>query len=202
MYIAHPASGLTGAYLTRKVWDNKQLSNAEKGVLYSSSIISASLPDFDLILSILTKTEHRNYITHTPFPYIVLTILILTLILIVKSPKTKTFLKSLVFLFCMGIFIHMVTDTIAAPMMLLYPFSKQETIILSLDPLFHTENLILQYFSTPLILSIELFFILSALYILLAKLRGNHLIFKYTSLTFAILSIIALGGTIFFLLIS
>lgn len=95
----------------------------------------------------------------------------------------------------------MLTDIVAAPIIFLYPFSNLPVRVGNLAPLISTDNLILQYLTTPIFLVTELLFLITALYILFTKLRSNKQIFKYSSLTLAILSIIAFAGTTFFLLV-
>lgn len=202
MFLAHPASGLTIAYATRKLWDKKDFSTKEKAYLFSSAIITASLPDFDLIYSLLTASEHRSYITHTPCIYIIASLAIFLTSFLVQNMARRRFIRSLAFIFLLGTMLHMVTDTFASSIMVLYPFSRIEIVTLKLNPILQEDKLILQFLSTPLLLGIEIFFLVSALFILFLKLKRDKKIFAYSSLTLALLSIMSFGGTLFFLLIS
>ena len=199
MYLAHPASGLTAAYLTRKIW-NKGLDTKEQALLYSSSIITATLPDFDVFYSIYKNIEnHRYYITHKPIFYLGITLGIVFLSFLL-SGKRKKFVRAFSFIFFLGTLVHILTDSIAGTMMFLYPLSSKIFTLTSVDPIINTHNNVLAYLATPKLILLELSIILSALYILLAKLRKDVIIFRYASITLALFSIMVINGVTFFIL--
>ena len=200
MYLAHPASGLTAAYLTRKVW-NKGLNSKEQALLYASSIITATLPDFDVFYSIYKGIEnHRYYITHKPLFYLAITGVIL-LISYLWNSKWSRVLRSFSFLFFLTTFVHILTDSIAGTMMFFYPFSDTIYRYTNVNSIFNVDNNILEYLTTPKLLLIELAFIVPVLYILFKKLKKDPVIFKWTSITFAIFSIMVFTGVIFFIIV-
>lgn len=201
MFIAHGSSGLTIAYLTKKIWDKEIFTSKEKALLFSSSIISAELPDFDLAYTVLDGfSHHHSYITHVPLPYITISLLIFCISFIFKDKKRK-FIQSFSFIFFITTFLHMITDSFAGQIRFFFPLSKKGFTLFTISSLIRTPNIILAYFATPLFSLIELSSISSALFILFHRLKNNKMIFTYTSLTLLISSIIAITATILLIIL-
>lgn len=201
MFIAHSSSGLTITYLTRKIWSKEIFTSKEKALLFSSSIILSELPDLDLAYAVFDGfSSHHSYITHVPLLYIVISLLIFCISFIFKDKKRK-FIQSFSFIFFITTLLHMITDSFAGQMRLLYPLSNKGFTLFNISSLIHTSNIIIGYFTTPVFSFIELSFTSSALFILFQRLRNNKTIFAYTSLTLLISSIIAITATILFIIL-
>ncbi len=195
MFLAHGPAGLVTAYLTKKIWKNENFSDIEQAILYSSSIITGVLPDFDLAYAPFTNNiHHHSFITHKPLIYIILSIILFSSSYLFKNKQR--FIKSFSFIFLSTTIIHILTDSLADDMQLFYPFLNNTYRIFYASPLINTNNSIINYFTTPIYLIIEIIFILSALFITFFKLRSNKIVYKYTSISLIIIGIIALISTI------
>ncbi|MDD3647610.1 MAG: metal-dependent hydrolase [Candidatus Dojkabacteria bacterium] len=194
MFLAHPASGLTTAYVTRRLWDREEYSQKQRTLLYSGAIVSAYIPDFDIAYAALHGLEnHRYYITHTPFLYILITLSLLLLSILLKS-KSRIILRSFAFLFLTSTLTHIFTDMLGGTMRLLYPFSEQIFTFFKVNPILEIHNKIGRYLFTPIFGLSELFWIVSAFYILFRKINREEVIFRLLLLIMAISCIIVLAS--------
>ncbi|WP_037037402.1 metal-dependent hydrolase [Pseudovibrio sp. JE062] len=115
MFIAHlPAGYLLGKAATRQLnLKSRQL------VLWTS--IGSILPDADMLYFYLIdnqSTHHRHYFSHWPITWLML----LALSAILLSRKSR--LGVALFGVSIGGLLHMVLDSVAAPVFWLAPFSK------------------------------------------------------------------------------
>ncbi len=201
MLLAHGPLGLTTAYATKKLWNKDFYTSTDKAFLFSLSQVSAILPDLDLAYAIFDtyKTSHHSYITHTPLPYLIIAITLYISSIFIKG-KMKRILRSLNFIFILNIIGHLLTDSVVCKIRLLYPFSNREFFFFNVSPIVKTNNQLLSYFLTPGFIILESSIIITSLFILL-KLKKDNKIFFFTSLTYSIISIIALLMTLLFLLL-
>ena len=188
MIFAHPFSDIVVTKVLEPLW-KRGLTKRQELIVWVTGIVSTIFPDVDLAYAILTRENHRFLVTHTFLPYVLLAgvVLILTFVLSKKllsfgkdflAPK---FIRLLVPIMLIGISLHLVTDTLGAPVRLLYPFSNQEFIFLPINSFLHSSNLnvILRYYTTPLFFAIELFWISFGSYIVYKKTNTSLYIKKY-----------------------
>ncbi len=124
MYFTH---SLVGAVAQRFVIDkvDKKFTEKEKRVLWIVGITASVLPDFDLVYSALNQmTNHRDFITHGIFIYLVISLLLYFLSL-TKDKKEfgREFFKTLALCFSIGIMTHFLMDFIVGGIVFLAPFS-------------------------------------------------------------------------------
>ncbi|MBU0976768.1 MAG: metal-dependent hydrolase [Patescibacteria group bacterium] len=183
MFLAHPASGLTTAYFSRKLWDRKEYSPKQRSLLYSSSIVSAFLPDLDIAYAALHGLEnHRNYITHTPVLYLSIAITLFLSALFFK-PKFKHLVTSFAILFLISTMTHIITDALGGTMRLFYPLSNESFPLFSVNPIVNVHDKIINYLLTPVFGLLELLWLVSSFYILLFRLNRHQIQFKLLLLT-------------------
>lgn len=199
MFLAHGPLGLTTAYATKKFWDKKYYTSTDRAFLYSFSQISAILPDIDLVYAIFdtNKISHHSYITHTPLPYLILAIVIFIASILLKG-KIRDILRSIDLILIPNIFLHLLSDSIVSKIKLLFPLSNREFCFFHESPIIKTDNVIFSYFLTPALIILESSIIITSLFVL-SQLRKDRKIFLYTSLTYLIISIIALLMILLFL---
>ncbi|MBN2015762.1 metal-dependent hydrolase [Candidatus Dojkabacteria bacterium] len=199
MFLSHGAAGFTTAYLTRKVWEKKDYSDLEKSLLYSSSIITGVLPDFDLAYAFFNGgSHHHDYITHRPILYIAIAIILLGFTFFIKSRRRKLLL-SFIFIMLMTTLTHLIFDAFAGHVKLFYPFSDKMIAVMEVSPFIETDNLVLQLLTTPFYFALEILFLVASILILSNKLKKNKQVFILPSITLVFISIIASSLT--FLLI-
>jgi membrane-bound metal-dependent hydrolase YbcI (DUF457 family) len=194
VFLSHGAAGLVTSYITKSIWDKKEYNSKDKALLYSGSIITAVLPDLDLAYAIFDDTSHHEYITHKPFIYVITASLLFGLSFILKNKKRKL-LRSYSFLFISVILVHILLDAFGSKMAFFYPFSKKTYSFFSISPLITTNNIVLQFMTTPICIALEILLLTSAVIILLKFKREDRLIYKFASITFGVVSIIALIAT-------
>jgi len=116
MMIAHLPAGYIVAQTSAK---NQYLSY--RTILFAA-LLGSAFPDLDMIYFYLVdnrQTHHHNYITHWPLVYLAT---LLTALSLVKFGQ-ETLGKFLIW-FSVAALLHMVLDSVAAPMMWLAPFSN------------------------------------------------------------------------------
>jgi hypothetical protein len=124
MYFTH---SLLGAVAQRFVIDKveKKFTERENQVLWFVGITASVLPDFDLVYSALNQMlNHRNFITHGIFIYLILSLL-LYLLSFAKDKKEfgRKFFKTLALSFFIGILVHFLMDFIVGGVVFLAPFT-------------------------------------------------------------------------------
>ncbi|MFS8147512.1 metal-dependent hydrolase [Rhizobium sp. BR 249] len=111
MLIAHlPAGYILGSAA-------RQRSKAS-GIM-TAALVGSVLPDFDMVYFFLTggKVHHHDYVTHWPLFWLALAAVILPAVgrLVPRWIPVAA-------VFFMGVMLHMVMDTVAAPLFWLAPF--------------------------------------------------------------------------------
>ncbi|SFT75060.1 inner membrane protein [Pseudovibrio denitrificans] len=127
MFIAHlPAGYLLGKAAT------KQLNlRSRQLVLWTS--IGGILPDADMLYFYLVdsqSTHHRHYLSHWPITWLAL----LALATILLSKKSR--LGVALFGISIGGLLHMILDSVAAPIFWLAPFSKLQVELIEIPAIY------------------------------------------------------------------
>jgi len=126
MYLNHStAGGLAIKPIIDKYTEN--LTEKEKSALWIFGITAAILPDFDIAYSILACVDdHRSFVTHGLFLYIVASALIYLLSYFQKKDVFgKKFFRMLSAVFLIGILSHLFIDFIFGGIAVFAPFSYQ-----------------------------------------------------------------------------
>lgn len=200
MFLAHPASGLTTTYLARKAWDREEYTPGQRGIFYSVGIITAFLPDVDILYAAVRGLEnHREYITHTPIFYILVVSFLFLFSFIIK-PKIRKYARSFAMISLFAFASHILTDALGGVMLLFYPLSHDSFTLFSVEPVIKVGNNICNYLLTPLFGLTEFFFTTSAIYIL-ARRMDKRIDRKIVFWILLISSIISFGSTALFILI-
>lgn len=196
MYIAHPFLAVPIA--NHLVKDKERLNNNFDFYL-AVSIVFSILPDLDIFLALMSDTNsHHSMITHTPFFHLFISCVFIILIqLFFKSRRTILLLY--VKLFASNTLFHILMDTFAGNIMLLWPFRDKTVQLLSLNPILSVDNTTIQYFLTPILLLQEIVIIILSILTFERLKRSYNLTFsKYTLAIFTTASITL---TLFFALL-
>lgn len=186
MYFTHSLLGAVASKVVIDKIENK-FTNREKVVLWLVGITASVLPDFDLAYAYLNHlTNHRDFITHGMFIYLVIAILIY-LLSATRNTKEfgRKFFKSLSFIFILGIATHFLLDFIVGGLVLLAPFSYQVLGFESLYPRTVGANWLLLYLHSPYMF-IELFNVI----LFFVVLRGRkYLVAKTIALIYFLIAL-------------
>ncbi len=102
------------------------------GRLFGLGLLGSVFPDFDLLYFYLLdhqQTFHRQYVTHLPFFWASITCLAIAFCLTDFGQKYRlAFL-----LFLSNVWLHLMLDSLIAPVYWLYPFSTEGLQLLSLN---------------------------------------------------------------------
>lgn len=124
MYFNHATAG---ALVVKPIIDKYEdiFSEKEKTVLWFLGVTAAVLPDFDLTYAVLTGlTDHRSFITHGFFLYIIAFLIIYFLSLFQKKGEFgKKFFEVAAPVFLAGVATHFVIDFFMGGTALFAPFS-------------------------------------------------------------------------------
>ncbi len=115
MLIAHlPAGYILGTAARRR---------ASSSTVMAAALIGSIAPDFDMIYFYASggRVHHHAYVTHWPLFWLVAAVLVLPLLKWLRPDWLVTG-----FVFVAAAILHMVMDTIAAPLLWLAPFSFHE----------------------------------------------------------------------------
>ena len=115
MLIAHLPAG----YLLGRV--AQTVENKTGRALIASGMLGSFAPDFDMLYFHFVdhrQTPHHQYVTHWPLFW-----LLLSVVLAGVSFWRDQYRLSVVVTFCSGAMLHMVMDSVAAPIHWLAPFS-------------------------------------------------------------------------------
>lgn len=198
MLFAHPNSGLLLAKISERFW-KKDLSLKEQVLIILTFIISSVLPDFDLVIqAFLPNSNHRDFITHTPFLYICISLILLFLIRFVLTKKLRRISYLLVLAFFLGTGLHILTDILAGWIMLFYPISQEKFVLFPLRPLAEHENIVIKYLTTPIHLATEIVFLSSSFVALVISFIRKDVAFLYSSLIMFLLGIVTIGTLYYF----
>lgn len=189
MIFSHAPFGFITAYIASKICKNK-ITKKQTFWLFLIGTITAVFPDFDLFYYYLISTNftHREMITHTPFLYLTIFLIIFLAGSLLKRP----FLKYVSVIILLSSFSHLLLDSIGSGVSWLYPVSDLLYGLLNISYLengFYGENLFVINFS------LELLILLSFLNILLSykyKERVRRVIFFTISVLFFIVFVISL----------
>ncbi|SDR28268.1 inner membrane protein [Pseudovibrio sp. Tun.PSC04-5.I4] len=127
MFIAH----LPASYLLGKAGAKLNKIDAAAIVLWTS--IGGVLPDIDMFYFYLIdsqSTHHRSYITHWPVTWVI--VIITSLLLIRFHRRLSIALLGLGF----GSMLHMVLDSIAAPVLWMAPFSQMKIELITIPAVY------------------------------------------------------------------
>jgi inner membrane protein len=195
MFLTHSFLGLTTAYSTRKIWDKKDFTPKDRGILYSVSIVSSVLPDFDLMIAFSRGFEnHHLYITHTPFFYLFIALILLLGSYILTKKYRRQFWSG-IFLFVCGVLSHIFADMLSSHIMPLYPFLNTGYQLLPLMS-FLPSNIILRYFTTWYFLLMEISLLIIGIMILKKIVTDKSILSFYPLMSIIILFSIAWSMTI------
>jgi|GEM_PF-3180931 len=168
MILAHAPLGLIVAEISKPIWDKKQFSKKQTISLYLLTIFGSVFPDSDMLIAIYIGISHRELLTHTIFPYLLLGFIGFLINNLPFNKKrnskwlSRGYINSFLFCFLIGIASHFITDTFYAYIYPFLPFSDQSICIGQLAPIIETDNYMINYFTTPLALLIETTIIVSA----------------------------------------
>ena len=115
MFIAH----IPATYILAKITTNKRLSIANLVTLSLGSIF----PDIDLLRFYLLDNHqyhHHSYWTHRPSVWLGILLVTICVSALMKTKRTLT-----IYLFFLGVFLHMVLDTIVGEIAWLWPLTKR-----------------------------------------------------------------------------
>lgn len=124
MIFAHGPAGWLSTDWVLKLRKKNPFSAKQVWWLLGIGAIGGVFPDLDLFYFHFVSAEvsHRQLATHTPLFYAV----ILGVIAILAWWRKKIFLQAAAAAFGIGIFSHLVTDSVAGVIMWVWPFSHQE----------------------------------------------------------------------------
>jgi len=191
MYIAHaPISYLFNDIVQKK--NLKKLKTEQKILVAIFSFIFGILPDFDLFLSNIPGFMHHTFVTHTPFFYILIWIILKILINPISRTLNKRvsnfldkeLLNTFANTFLIGTISHLLADTLVSSIMLFYPLSNIKIHIFKyiLEP-----NLFAGYFFSTLF-AIEIVFISLFIYLIYKDFLQKQKIVEIFSKVLIILS--------------
>jgi inner membrane protein len=117
MLIAHvPAGYLLGAAAQR-------MAGANGRSIMLAALLGSMTPDFDMLYFHLIdgrQTHHHHYFTHWPVFWLTLALALTFVSVLLRRPRLIVVLA-----FSAGTLLHMVLDTIAAPILRLMPFDNR-----------------------------------------------------------------------------
>ena len=189
MVFAHAFSDIVVNRILEPFWKFKNITKRQELIVWITGVLSTIFPDIDLIYAVIVKEQHRYMITHTFVPYVIAAFVIMVLSFvfskILKNSKKDflepAFIRLLVPIMVIGVAMHLLTDTLGAPVRLLYPFSNREFVTFQINSFLHSQNLnaIFQYYTTPIFFAIETFWIATGSFIIYKKTQANNYIKKY-----------------------
>jgi inner membrane protein len=114
----------------------EQFSNNEIALLYIIGILSGEIPDIDLLFFYLSKkinknskkTTHREFYTHLPLFWLIISTLIIILGYVINS----SFIILIAIILLGGTFSHLIFDSIEYGIRWLGPFSKKHFSLLKI----------------------------------------------------------------------
>lgn len=124
MYLNH---SIAGALAIKPIIDKQagKFTQKENTVLWFVGITAAVLPDFDIAYSVLLGLkDHRSFITHGMFLYVVISVLLFLLSYFQKKEVFgRNFFRVLSLVFFVGVSTHFIIDLFMGGLVLLAPFS-------------------------------------------------------------------------------
>lgn len=127
MFVAH----LPAAYLFGKA--RAKLNKAEATTIVVWTSLGGILPDFDMLYFHLIdnqNTHHRHYASHWPLTWV--SVILLSLLITPIHQRLGLITRSL----GIGGLLHMLLDTIAAPVLWLAPFSQTKIELITIPAVY------------------------------------------------------------------
>lgn len=157
MIFSHAPLGFIITYSTSKIWKEK-LTKRETFWIFFIGILFSIFPDVDLFYYyfISSGETHRALITHTPFLYILLSLVVFLIGFIFK----RSFVKLVALVVLLTSFSHLLLDSLGSGIAWLYPYNDLLYGFLSFS--FLSEGFYGQYLFA-IVYSLELLFILTFL---------------------------------------
>lgn len=110
---------LVGSIVTRELTKDKKLTPKQLSIAYFVGIVGSVLPDFDTVALIFDNSlSHREFLTHSFIPYMLLAIVGLFIAVFKKG----VFLKTVLAAFIIGTIGHIVLDFFYGGVVALAPF--------------------------------------------------------------------------------
>lgn len=130
MVFAHGPGSFLSVYALKKWW-GKNVSEKNTKRLYLVGLFLGIAPDFDILYTLFIDGTHHHheYITHTPFFYILCAGLLYSIGRLSRKNLIQVFSK----VFLIATLSHMVFDSFMGSIQWLYPFSMQLIGLNSLD---------------------------------------------------------------------
>lgn len=140
MIFGHGPSGFFMTWLLRILPENMKWNNVKTKYILLLGTVGAMAPDLDLFYTYLVDAgvSHREFITHTPFFWLLASLIVFILLTITRKQQYIPYALT----FTLGGVLHVVFDTITAQIRLLYPFSRDFMGVADFGILFINENLL------------------------------------------------------------
>lgn len=127
MIFAHSFVGVLNTYAVLK-FSKHRFSQWEYNLIWIVGVTAGVLPDFDVLIVLLNlKLKHRDFLSHSLIPYLIVTLIIFGLALSSRwSAKLRERRELLVVLgtvFMLGTFSHILIDLLSGGLVLLAPFT-------------------------------------------------------------------------------
>lgn len=211
MIFAHPFSDIVITKALEPIWRKKGITKVQETLIWVTGIGSTIFPDIDLAYAYLFGINHRFLITHTFVPYFIAAIIVLLLSFALSSKLKRTmrdylkpeFIRMLILIGLVGVAMHLITDMLGAPVKLFYPISNNIYSVFEINSFLNLPSLhaMFQYYTTPVFLVIELFWIISGSYIFSKIIKTNSVSKVYLPKVLGIAATSALAMFILFLFI-
>lgn len=187
MIFAHAPFGILTAYLTKKIWA-KNISRGQYCWLLVIPAIGSIFPDIDLFYYYLFSAtfSHHEVLTHGFFVYFI----ICAVIFLIGYFFKKEFIKKASCLFLLGIFSHLIADSISAGVIWLAPFSYKMYGLAN----FSWYNKIFENYFFTVNYSLEILFSSLFLLLILHKIIKSKKIWLSMAILFLILDIFSICG--------
>lgn len=124
MVFSHSFIGVPTTYLVLKNTKKKHIkfSLKEENILWFVGIVSAILPDFDLLYVLFNSgLKHRYFISHSILPYFIIFILIF--IYSYLNKRQSMYIKTLSYVFFLGVCSHLIIDLLVGGIVLFAPIT-------------------------------------------------------------------------------
>ncbi len=187
MIFAHSFVGVLNTYAVLK-FSKHRFSQWEYNLIWIVGVTAGVLPDFDVLIVLLNlKLKHRDFLSHSLIPYLIVTLIIFGLAFSSRwSAKLREWRELLVVLgtvFMLGTFSHILIDFLSGGLVLLAPFTYVRygiplmikapsgagfldyvlSIYMVAEILFLASYLyVLRFIKTPLAIYVPLFFVILA----------------------------------------
>lgn len=140
MIFGHGPSGFFMTWLIRVLPENLKWKEAKTKYILLLGTVGAMIPDADLFYTYLfnASVSHREFVTHTPFLWLLLSLIAFVLLTITRKQQWIPYALT----FTLAGVLHVLFDTITAQVRLFYPFSRDFMGIADLGIPFVNDNLL------------------------------------------------------------